>query len=154
MEGFPIRNGTYLKMALNMLLHSKLRSWLTIIGIVIGVGAVVGIISLGDAMETSVQKRLADMDLSSITITPGYSRAQSEGHGFGGQSRGGSEGDETVEITPEELAEQLATQMYEVNADLALASEAWDHLPEEGKRAIVEQARYVAALLPHLKIRD
>jgi ParB-like chromosome segregation protein Spo0J len=66
----------------------------------------------------------------------------------------GSEGEETVEITPEELAEQLATDMYEVNADLALASEAWDHLPEEGKRAIVEQARYVAALLPHLKIRD
>jgi putative ABC transport system permease protein len=70
-------------MALNMLLHSKLRSWLTIIGIVIGVGAVVGIISLGDAMEASVQSRLADMDLSSITITPGYSRAQSRipGHG-------------------------------------------------------------------------
>ena len=70
-------------MALNMLLHSKLRSWLTIVGIVIGVGAVVGIISLGDAMEASVQSRLADMDLSSITITPGYSRAQSRipGHG-------------------------------------------------------------------------
>jgi hypothetical protein len=70
------------------------------------------------------------------------------------EGEGGSEGEETVEITPEELAEQLATDMYEVNADLALASEAWDHLPEEGKRAIVEQARYVAALLPHLKIRD
>lgn len=60
-----------------MLLHSKLRSWLTIIGIVIGVGAVVGIISLGDAMEASVQSRLADMDLTKITITPGYSKAQS-----------------------------------------------------------------------------
>ena len=68
-----------------MLLHSKLRSWLTIIGIVIGVGAVVGVVSLGDAMQAQVQSRLASMDLSSITITPGYSRAQSEGHGrFGG----------------------------------------------------------------------
>ncbi len=65
-----------------------------------------------------------------------------------------AEGDETVEITPEELAEQLSARMYEVNADLALASEAWEHLPEEGRRAIVEQARYVAALLPHLKLDE
>ena len=77
-------------MALNMLLHSKLRSWLTIVGIVIGVGAVVGIISLGDAMEASVQSRLADMDLSSITITPGYSRAQSRIPGHGSNDWGGN----------------------------------------------------------------
>ena len=51
LEGCSIRNTTCMKLALNMLLHSKLRSWLTIIGIVIGVGAVVGIISLGDAMQ-------------------------------------------------------------------------------------------------------
>lgn len=66
----------------------------------------------------------------------------------------GEEGGETVEITPEELAEELSARMYEVNADLALASEAWEHLPREGRRAIVEQARYVAALLPHLKLDD
>ena len=72
-----MRNSTYLKMALNMLLHSKLRSWLTIIGIVIGVGAVVGILSLGDAMEEQVQSRLAEMDLTKITISPGYTRAMS-----------------------------------------------------------------------------
>ena len=83
LEGCSIRNATYLKLALNMLRHSKLRSWLTIIGIVIGVGAVVGIISLGDAMQAQVQSRLASMDLTSITISPGYSRAQSEGPGFG-----------------------------------------------------------------------
>jgi ParB-like chromosome segregation protein Spo0J len=55
-----------------------------------------------------------------------------------------------VEVTPEELAADLSARMYQVNADLALASEAWEHLPAEGRRAIVEQARYVAALLPHL----
>jgi putative ABC transport system permease protein len=65
-----------------MLLHSKLRSWLTIIGIVIGVGAVVGIVSLGDTMQKQVQNRLASMDLTNIMITPGYSRA-SQISGFG-----------------------------------------------------------------------
>jgi putative ABC transport system permease protein len=67
-----------------MLLHSKIRSWLTIIGIVIGVGAVVGIISLGDNMQAQVQDRLSSIDLTNIIIVPGYSRAQSEGHGFSG----------------------------------------------------------------------
>jgi len=65
-----------------MLLHSKLRSWLTIIGIVIGVGAVVGIISLGDNMQAQVQSRLASIDLTKIIIIPGYSKAQSQGPGF------------------------------------------------------------------------
>lgn len=83
-KGFGMRNSTYTKMALNMLLHSKLRSWLTIIGIVIGVGAVVGILSLGDAMEEQVQSRLSEMDLTKIAITPGYTRAMSNMPGPGG----------------------------------------------------------------------
>ena len=64
-------------MGLNMLVHSKLRSWLTIIGIVIGIGSVVGILSLGDAMQEQVQSRLAEMDLTKITISPGYTKASS-----------------------------------------------------------------------------
>jgi putative ABC transport system permease protein len=71
-----------------MLFHSKLRSWLTIFGIVIGVGAVVGIISIGDNMQAQVQKNLASIDLTNIIITPGYSRAQSGGHGFSGVGDG------------------------------------------------------------------
>ncbi|KAF5418510.1 MAG: hypothetical protein C5S49_01645 [Candidatus Methanogaster sp.] len=35
------------KHALNMVMHSKMRSWLTIIGIVIGVASVVSIMSIG-----------------------------------------------------------------------------------------------------------
>ncbi|AKJ39653.1 ABC transporter permease [Methanosarcina barkeri] len=78
-----MRNSTYLKMGLNMLVHSKLRSWLTIIGIVIGVGSVVGIISLGDAMQANVQSKLSDLDLTTITISPGYTKASSNMHGPG-----------------------------------------------------------------------
>jgi hypothetical protein len=62
----------------------------------------------------------------------------------------GSPGDE-VEVTPEELADDLAARLYEVNADLAVAYEAWTELPEEGRRMIVEQARWIADLLPRLE---
>jgi putative ABC transport system permease protein len=85
-----MRNSTYLKMALNMLLHSKLRSWLTIIGIVIGVGSVIGIVSLGDAMQANVQSRLSDLDLTKITLSPGYTKASSNIHGPPGMEVGTS----------------------------------------------------------------
>jgi len=96
-----MRNSTYLKMGLNMLVHSKLRSWLTIIGIVIGIGSVVGILSLGDAMEEQVQSRLAEMDLTLITISPGYTKASSNMPGPGGGGPGGTTTD--VELTDDDI---------------------------------------------------
>ncbi len=85
-----MRNSTYLKMGMNMLVHSKLRSWLTIIGIVIGIGSVVGIVSLGDSMQATMNSKLAEMDLTKITISPGYSKASSNmpgPPGMGGSSK-------------------------------------------------------------------
>ena len=54
------------------------------------------------------------------------------------------------EVTPEELAADLATRLWEVNQDLSLAVDAWDELPDEGRRMILEQARYVAELYQFL----
>jgi putative ABC transport system permease protein len=97
-----MRNSTYLKMGLNMLVHSKLRSWLTIIGIVIGIGSVVGILSLGDAMQEQVQSRLAEMDLTKITISPGYTKASSN---MPGPYGGGGHGTTTdVELTKKDIS--------------------------------------------------
>jgi putative ABC transport system permease protein len=97
-----MRNSTYLKMGLNMLVHSKLRSWLTIIGIVIGIGSVVGILSLGDAMQEQVQSRLAEMDLTKITISPGYTKASSNMPGPSGGGPGGTTTD--VELTKKDIS--------------------------------------------------
>ena len=94
-----MRNSTYLRMGLNMLVHSKLRSWLTIIGIVIGVGSVIGIVSLGDSMQANVQSKLAEMDLTKITITPGYTKASSNMPGPPGM--GGTSTD--AELTDDDL---------------------------------------------------
>ncbi len=56
-----------------------------------------------------------------------------------------------VEVTPEELAEDVATRLYQVNADLAVAFDAWADLPPEGRRMILEQARWIAELVPLLE---
>jgi putative ABC transport system permease protein len=79
-----MRKSTYFKLAMNILIHSKIRSWLTIIGIVIGVGSVVTIMALSDSMEADMEERLADLDLTLITVTPGYTQAMSGFRGGGG----------------------------------------------------------------------
>jgi putative ABC transport system permease protein len=99
-----MRNSSYLKMALTILLHSKIRSWLTIIGIVIGVGAVVGIMSLSENMQKDMEERLSEMDLTAITISPGSSRAMmSMGPGGGGGGGGSSSSSEDTNLTKKDI---------------------------------------------------
>jgi putative ABC transport system permease protein len=80
-----MRLSKILKLSFNMLIHSRLRSWLTIIGIFIGVAAVVAIITLGDSMQESVKSQISGLGQDIITISSGSSRAQGGG-GFGGES--------------------------------------------------------------------
>ena len=72
-----------LKHAFNMVLHSRLRSWLTIIGIVIGVAAVIAIVSIGEGMQQSLNTQISGLGGDILTITPGFSR----GDGFFGHGR-------------------------------------------------------------------
>ena len=68
-----------------------------------------------------------------------------------GVADAGDDGGAPVEVTPEELAADLAQRMWEVNQDLALAADVWSDLPREGRRLLLEQARWVAQLLAHLE---
>ena len=65
------------KHALNMVLHSKLRSWLTITGIVIGVAAVIAIMSLGEGLQQSMDSQLSGLGGDIITLTAGASKGTS-----------------------------------------------------------------------------
>lgn len=55
-----------------------------------------------------------------------------------------------VEVTAEELAAELSGRLWQVNQDLSLLVDAWDELPDEARRMILEQARYMADLYPYL----
>ncbi len=59
-------------------------------------------------------------------------------------------GQAPVEVTPEELAEDLSARLYEINQDLALAYESWEELPRAGRRDILAQARWIADLVARL----
>jgi putative ABC transport system permease protein len=90
-------------LALNILFHSKLRSWLTIIGIIIGIAAVVAIISISQGAEQQISSRLGALGANIITISPGASRAR--GFSFGGGEAFGNSGT-TSTTTQKNLTEK------------------------------------------------
>ena len=57
--------------AVAAILASRLRSFLTILGVVIGVGAVVALVSLGQAATTSVERSVESLGTNLIVVTPG-----------------------------------------------------------------------------------
>jgi len=67
--------GKCFKHAFNMVLHSKLRSWLTITGIVIGVAAVIAIVSIGEGMQQSLNAQLNALGGDIVMISPGLNAA-------------------------------------------------------------------------------
>lgn len=64
-----------LQLSFGMLVHSKLRSYLTIIGIVIGIAAVVSIVSISIGAQQQIQNGLGNIGANILTVTPGFSRA-------------------------------------------------------------------------------
>lgn len=75
-----------IKLSFNMLLHSKLRSWLTVLGIFIGVVSVIAIISLGQGLQASVSSQLEGLGQDVITITSGSGQAMGPPRHNGGST--------------------------------------------------------------------
>ncbi|MGH2460632.1 MAG: ABC transporter permease [Chloroflexota bacterium] len=63
--------GQSIATALEALVANKLRAILTMLGIIIGVGAVIVMIGLGQGAQQSVQARLAGLGTNLLVITPG-----------------------------------------------------------------------------------
>lgn len=57
--------------ALRVLRRNRLRTALTMLGIVIGVGAVIAMVSIGDGARRAVQRQIATMGTNVIIIWPG-----------------------------------------------------------------------------------
>ena len=70
------------QLALNILFHSKLRSWLTIIGIVIGIAAVVSIVSISQGAQQSLEASLGGLGADILTVSPGFAQAKGGGGRF------------------------------------------------------------------------
>lgn len=68
-------NGTNLfKIALRALSNNKLRAFLTMLGIIIGVASVITMLAIGQGSKRSIQSQIAEMGSNMIMIHPGGDR--------------------------------------------------------------------------------
>jgi putative ABC transport system permease protein len=71
------------KIAIMALGRNKMRSFLTALGIIIGVGAVIAMVSIGQGAKKDVEKRFAEMGTNLLTLRPGSMNFRGR-HGGGG----------------------------------------------------------------------
>ena len=66
-----IRN--ILKVALRSLGRNKMRSFLTMLGIIIGVGAVIAMMAIGQGAQYNIEQQIATLGTNVLLIFPGSS---------------------------------------------------------------------------------
>jgi len=66
--------GEIIRVALGALRANKLRSMLTMLGIVIGVAAVIAVVALGTGAQSAVKDRISSLGTTLLTVMPGQQR--------------------------------------------------------------------------------
>ncbi|MCC6574733.1 MAG: ABC transporter permease [Planctomycetes bacterium] len=86
-----------LRTAMRALLSNKMRSVLTMLGVVIGVGAVVAMLALGEGTKADIEKNIRSLGSDVLTVRPGQAQM--------GQVRGGNV--ETLKVEDAEAVGEL-----------------------------------------------
>ena len=74
---------TLLKLAWQSIVKNKMRTLLTMLGIVIGVGAVIVMIAVGQGAQSQIEAQISTLGTNLIVITPGSSAAGGVSQGAG-----------------------------------------------------------------------
>ena len=76
--------------AFSSLWANKMRAFLTMLGIIIGIGSVIAIMTLGDSMSSSVSYSLSGLGVNNITLSLQSKREEGRGGGIRAMFGGGS----------------------------------------------------------------
>lgn len=84
-----------IKQSFIAIFRNKGRSFLTVLGIIIGIGSVIALISLGTGVRANVTKSISALGTTTVTVTPG--QVPGAGGGLGGRQAtgGGTKGGST-----------------------------------------------------------
>ena len=118
-------------LAIDRIRANILRSSLTILGVIIGVAAVVGLVSIGAAVEASIDDQFSSLGANSLTVQAGDSAAAGIGDAEGGVGNG-----------------SLAPDLAIVDSDATLTSEDLDAIaqtPGVASAAPIVQQRVTVA---------
>ncbi len=81
-----MRLGTTFRTSLRALRRNKMRSLLTALGIIIGVGAVIAMVSIGNGAKAQVESQIAGLGENVILVMSGNVSSRGVSSGFGGAS--------------------------------------------------------------------
>src|SRR5204863_6094646 len=73
-----------LKTALRALRRNVMRAFLTTLGIIIGVGAVIAMMEIGQGSKTAIQQSIASMGANNLMVQSGAPMSGGVSFGFGG----------------------------------------------------------------------
>ncbi len=79
--------GKMIRIALRSIARTKMRSMLTMLGIIIGVGAVICMVAIGQGAKSRIEQSILDLGVNMVVITPGASSSGGVSRGAGSLNR-------------------------------------------------------------------
>src|ERR687895_1784815 len=73
-----------LRIALRALMRNKLRAFLTMLGIIIGVGAVIAMVAIGEGAKATIRAQIASLGTNVLIVLPGTASQGGVRTGSGG----------------------------------------------------------------------
>ena len=112
-----------LKTAFRALRRNLMRAFLTTLGIVIGVGAVIAMMEIGHGSSTAIQRTVASMGAASLMVFPG--QASSAGVSFGGGTTMTLTAEDCEAILRECPAVRAAAPMIRARTQVIYGNKNW-----------------------------
>ncbi|MDA0874428.1 MAG: ABC transporter permease [Bacteroidetes bacterium] len=89
------------KVAGKSIIKNKMRTLLTMLGIIIGVGAVIIMVAIGEGAQGQIEQQIENLGTNMIVITPGAATTSGASQGFGSFSR--LTGEDAIKIRNESI---------------------------------------------------
>ena len=119
-----------IKVALRALSRNKMRSALTMLGIVIGVGAVIAMVSIGQGAQRTVQDQIQSIGTNVVFVWPGS--MNSNGVRLGAGASNSLTGDDADAIERECPSVSAASAIVRASSQIVFGDQNW-YTQEEGK---------------------
>ena len=113
-----------LRVAIRALLRNKLRSFLTTLGIIIGVSAVIAMVAIGEGAKAQVEASFASMGSNLLVVLPGSTSAGGQRGGFGSMPT--LTWDDLAAIRSEVPTVRYAAAQLRTNAQLLSEDQNWN----------------------------
>lgn len=111
------------RIAFRALLRNKMRSFLTTLGVVIGVGAVIAMVAIGEGAKASVEQAFTAMGTNLLIVMPGSATAGGVRGGFGSQPT--LTWDDLKAIQTQVSSVRLAAPLLRINTSLVSEDQNW-----------------------------